>query len=154
MKRIISNLGQQIHQPSKPYANLAWEGVCCSQVNALISIIPELDTPPKSLSLGSINLDSGYVLLHKQSKYSVSLNDALVQALWDYLPFAREIPCFIKWVWLLLPNGQIACSAWRETLKSAENIRVSWNVKVCPLHCWYKLYYLCIFFIVSWWWQS
>ena len=46
MERTIGNLGQQIRQPSKPYANLACEGVQHCQVSALLSIMPELNTPP------------------------------------------------------------------------------------------------------------
>ncbi|KAF8546005.1 hypothetical protein OG21DRAFT_1528114 [Imleria badia] len=110
MERTIGNLGQQICQPSKPYANLALEGVRCSQVNALLAIMPELDSPSKSLPHGSINVGDGYVLLRKCSKYPVSPNGT-------------------KWVWLLLPNGQIARLAWRETLKSEESLQVSRNIK-------------------------
>ncbi|KAF8985577.1 hypothetical protein BDQ17DRAFT_1194575, partial [Cyathus striatus] len=33
------------------------------------------------------------------------------------------------WSQLRLPNGQTACSAWRETLRRLEDIRISRNVK-------------------------
>ena len=133
MERMIGNLGQQIRQPSKPYANLAREGVRRSQVNALLFIMPELDSPPKALPRGSIDLGNGYVLLCKRSKYPVSPDDILTQLLRNYLPGTQNIPRFDKWAWLLLPNGQIARSAWRESLKSADNLRVSRNVKVRQL---------------------
>ena len=134
MERTIGNLAQQIRQPSKPYANIAREGVRRSQVNALISIMPELDTSPKGPPHGSIDLSDGYVLLRKRSKYPVTSPDnSLAQVLRNYLPPNQEIPRFDKWARLLLPNGQIARSAWREMLKSQENLRVSRNVKVCLL---------------------
>ena len=131
MERTIGNLGQQIRQASKPYANIAQEGIHRSQVNALISIMPELDTSPKGPPRGSIDLGDGYVLLCKRSKYPVSPDNTLAQVLRNYLPANQEIPRFDKWARLLLPNGQIAHSAWRETLKSQENLQVSRNVKVC-----------------------
>ncbi|KAG8220577.1 hypothetical protein J3R82DRAFT_2798 [Butyriboletus roseoflavus] len=97
MERTIGNLGQQIRQPSKPYANLAQEGVRHSQINALLSIIPELDSPPKVLPCGSIDLGDGYVLLHKWSKYPVSPDNALTQLLQNYIPVTQDIPHFDKW---------------------------------------------------------
>lgn len=134
MERTIGNLGQQIRQPSNPYANLAREGVRRSQINALISIIPELDTPHKQ-PRGSVDLGGGFVLLRKRSKHPVALSssedEALIRALHHYLPDGQEIPRFDKWARLQLPNGQIARSTWREQSMSDENLRVSRNVKVC-----------------------
>ena len=111
MKRTIRNLGQQIRQPSKPYANLAQEGVRCSQVNVLLAIMPELDSPLKSLPYGSIDLGEGYVLLRKRSRYPISPDDTIAQAIRNYLPAGQDLPHFEKWAWLLLPNRQIARSA-------------------------------------------
>ena len=42
MERTIGNLGQEIQQPSNPYANLAQEGVRRCRVNSLLAAIPEL----------------------------------------------------------------------------------------------------------------
>lgn len=81
MEETIGNLGQQMCQPSTPYANLAWEGVWRSQVNALLSLMPELDIPSKPSPHGYIDLGDGYILLCKRSKYPVSSNDAVAQAL-------------------------------------------------------------------------
>jgi hypothetical protein len=92
MERTIGNLGQQICQPSKPYANLALEGVRCSQVNALLAIMPELDSPSKSLPHGSIDVGDGYVLLCKCSKYPISPNGTVAQALRNYLPANQDLP--------------------------------------------------------------
>ena len=92
MERTIGNLGQQIHQPSKPYANLAQEGVRHSQINALLAIMPELDSPPKSLPSGSIDLGDGYALLRKHSRHSIYPDDTLSRVLHKYLPAGQELP--------------------------------------------------------------
>ena len=43
MERTIGNLGEEIKQPSNPYANLSQRGICRSQVNALKTMIPDLE---------------------------------------------------------------------------------------------------------------
>ncbi|KIK13782.1 hypothetical protein PISMIDRAFT_118202 [Pisolithus microcarpus 441] len=44
MEHTIGNLGQEIHQPSKPYENPAKEGVQQCRVNSLLMIMPELSS--------------------------------------------------------------------------------------------------------------
>jgi len=68
MERTIGNLGEQIRQPSKPFANLSREGVWRCQVNSLLSIMPELDDSNNGLPHGSVDLGNGYILLRKRSK--------------------------------------------------------------------------------------
>jgi hypothetical protein len=65
MECTIGNLGQEIHQLSNPYANLSQEGLQCCQVNTLLSVLLELDKPPKGLPAGSVDLRDGYALLCK-----------------------------------------------------------------------------------------
>ncbi|KIK90751.1 hypothetical protein PAXRUDRAFT_151248 [Paxillus rubicundulus Ve08.2h10] len=130
MERTIRNLGQEIQQPSQPYANLACEGVRWCQVNTLISILLELENHSTGLPYGSIDLEGGYALLHKRSKYSVHPDAQVSQAIQNYLPTHQEVPRITKWARLLLPNGKIARSAWRETLKALEQLRISRNVKL------------------------
>jgi hypothetical protein len=43
MERTIGNLGEEIKQPSNPYANLSQHGIHHSQVNALKAMIPALE---------------------------------------------------------------------------------------------------------------
>ncbi|KAG2082732.1 uncharacterized protein F5147DRAFT_748992 [Suillus discolor] len=85
-------------QPSNPYANLSKEGVC-SAVKSIPScpLCPELNEPPKGLPIGAVDLGDGYALLRKHARYAI-------------------------WARLLLPNGQVARSAWRENLKALEQI--------------------------------
>ena len=133
MERTIGNLGQEIQQPSKPFANLAQEGVRHCQINALLSIMPELDTPPKGLPYGAEDLGDGYMLLRKCSRYPTLPDNNIAHHISAFLPPGQTIPHIQKWSRLLLPNGQVARSLWREVLKAPEQLRISCNVKVCPI---------------------
>ncbi|KAG1845771.1 hypothetical protein C8R48DRAFT_616896 [Suillus tomentosus] len=133
MERTIGNLGQDIRQPSNPYANLSKEGVRHCQVNTLLSIMPELDEPPKGLPIGAVDLGDGYALLRKRDRYAMLPNGEPAQAISNFLGHERDLPHIKRWARLLLPNGQVARSAWRENLKALEQIRVSRNIQVCFL---------------------
>ena len=134
MERTISNLGQELRQPSKPYANMAQEGVRRCQVNALLSMMPELDTPPKGLPNGAKDLGDGYALLRKCARYPTLPDNDITHQIAALLPPGQPMPCIQKWSCLLLPNGQIARSLWREALKAPEQLRISSNVKVQPYY--------------------
>ncbi|KAG0694981.1 hypothetical protein DFH29DRAFT_880324 [Suillus ampliporus] len=128
MEHTVGNLGQEIGQPSNPYSNLSWEGVCRCQVNALKAMIPELDVPPRGIPSTAIDLGSGYVLLWKRDYCAVHPSQAETIAIEAYLGLdAHKIHW---WDRLRLPNGQIVQTAWRETLRPPERpIHVSCNVK-------------------------
>jgi hypothetical protein len=117
MEHTIRNLGQEICQPSHPYANLSQEGVRCCQVNTLLSAIPELDKPSKALPIGEIDLGDGFMLLCKRDGYTFSPVGGAAQAILDYLGDGAVLPRIKRWVRLLLPDGQIVQSVWRKTLK-------------------------------------
>ncbi|KIJ59683.1 hypothetical protein HYDPIDRAFT_32907 [Hydnomerulius pinastri MD-312] len=129
MERTIGNLGQEIRQPSNPYANLSQEGVRRCQVNALLASMPELDDPPKGLPDGAVDLGDGYALLRKRDRRFAFPAHPHTQSIQDFLGPGREIPRIKRWARLKLPNGQIARSAWREVLKPIDRLRVSHNVK-------------------------
>jgi hypothetical protein len=130
MERTIGNLGQEIRQPSRPYANLSQEGVRRCQVNTLLSVMPELDEPSKGLPMGAVDLGDGFALLRKRDRNTFGPVGGAAQAILDYLGDGRPLPRIKRWARLLLPNGQIVRSAWRETLKPLNEIRMSRNVKV------------------------
>jgi hypothetical protein len=131
MERTIGNHGQEICQASQPYVNLSQEGVRRCRVNTLLSAMPELDDPLKGLPLGAVDLGDGYVLLCKRDRYPLFPADGdVAEAIQNFLGHGRILPRIKRWAQLLLPNGQIARSAWRETLKSLEQTRMSRNVKV------------------------
>ncbi|KAG0693975.1 hypothetical protein DFH29DRAFT_815817 [Suillus ampliporus] len=130
MERTIRNLGQGIWQPSCPYANLSKEGVRRCQVNTLLSIIPELDEPPRGLPTGAVDLGDSYALLHKHDRYAMLPTGEPARAISDFLGHERDLPRIKRWAHLLLPNGQVARSVWRENLKELEQIRMSCNIKL------------------------
>ncbi|KAG1839882.1 hypothetical protein DFJ58DRAFT_718471 [Suillus subalutaceus] len=115
MERTIGNLGQEIRQPSRPYANLSQE---------------ELDEPSKGLPIGAIDSGDGFALLRKRDRYAFSPVGGAAQAILDYLGDGSALPRIKRWARLLLPNGQIAWSVWRETLKPLDQTRTSRNVKI------------------------
>ncbi|KAG1746660.1 uncharacterized protein EDB91DRAFT_1049214, partial [Suillus paluster] len=104
----IGNLGQEIQQPSNPYVNLSQEGLWCCQVNTLLSVLPELNEPPKGLPTGSVNLGDGYALLWKQDRYFCFSDQEHAEVISRFLGAGCVLHCIKKWAHLLLPNGQIA----------------------------------------------
>ncbi|KIK16631.1 hypothetical protein PISMIDRAFT_15704 [Pisolithus microcarpus 441] len=129
MERTIGNLGQEIRQPSKPYENLAEEGVWRCRVNALLATMPELDDRIKGDPTGSVNLGEGYVLLRKRDKRPWLLTGEEARIISEFIGHGQPIHRFKRWARLRLPNGQIARSLWRERLKPVTQVRISRNVK-------------------------
>ena len=78
MEHTIGNLGQEIQQPSNPFANLAWRALQRSQVNALKSIYMELDPKSKfKLPRGVTDMGEGYIMLRPQDRYLVEIPEHL-----------------------------------------------------------------------------
>ena len=146
MERTIGNLGEEIKQPSNPYANLAKCGLRHSQTAALHAMLPELVvTTPDSpiLPRGAIDIRDGYALLCARDKSAVILEGEEARAIHTFmgnnleqsdLPADRQ-PRIIQWACLQLPNLQVARCAWKETacVSAAERVRRSCNVKVSSL---------------------
>ena len=137
MERTIGNLGEEIRQPSNPYANLSQRGLLRCQVNALTAMIPDLGPPPPSLPRGAVDLGQpeGYVLLRAQDRYSRLMRPQEADALLRYLGgsvncHGEWCPKVIRWARLRLPNGQVARSRWKESLKPLGKLRTARNVKV------------------------
>ncbi|KJA18806.1 hypothetical protein HYPSUDRAFT_144447 [Hypholoma sublateritium FD-334 SS-4] len=140
MERTIGNLGEEIRQPSNPYANLSRRGLLRCQVNALTAMIPDLGPPAPSLPRGAVDLGQGYILLRARDRYDRSMRPPEASALLHYL--ARRAgaerysvgnsswcPKITRWARLQLPNGQVARSRWKESLKPLGKIRTARNVK-------------------------
>lgn len=137
MERTIGNLGEEIKQPSNPYANLSQRGVLRSQINALKSMFPDLEPDATHRPRGSIDLGDGYVLLRARQRNAKTIDGAEGDAVREYLEEQGlcdfdddEYPNIIKWARLMLPTKQIARTFWRESLKALEDTRMSRNVKV------------------------
>jgi hypothetical protein len=140
IERTIGNLGQEVKQPSNPFANLSERGLRRAQVNALKTMIPTLEPstgnnrPPR----GSIDLDNGYLLLRAKQRTAAVVTEAEASAINTYLRnliFPARDPASLKvtrWARLRLPNGQHARSLWKEQLKPplAHKTRTARNVKV------------------------
>lgn len=107
-------------------------------MNVLTVLIPQLGKPEKGLPFGAINLNEGYALLRaKDNVDRKAENQERTALLHFFSQIAGEIVTnnttvvkVRKWARLLLPNGQIARSAWKEKLKPLEQVRMSRNVKV------------------------
>jgi hypothetical protein len=84
--------------------------------------MPELDNSRQGHPNGLVDLGDGYVLLRKRERYAKIPDDADAQAIAHYLGARRMLPRIKKWARLLLPNKQIAHSAWRETTKAPEQV--------------------------------
>ena len=141
MERTIGNLGQEIRQPSNPYANLSQRGLLRSQINALKAMIPELDhdtsSPQAVVPRGGQDLGDGYVLLRAKGRVLTAMRDCEIQAFASYLKDTHAIqvaenwfPEVCKWARLRLPNGQVARSSWKEKLKPLTKVRMARNIKV------------------------
>lgn len=68
MERTIGDLGQEIHQPSNPYANLSEHALIRTQVNAIKAMKPELDDSPERIPKGSVDLGDGFILLRAKQR--------------------------------------------------------------------------------------
>ncbi|KJA14969.1 hypothetical protein HYPSUDRAFT_149723, partial [Hypholoma sublateritium FD-334 SS-4] len=147
MERTIGSLGQEIRQPSNPYANLSNRGVLRCQVNALTAMLPGQSTASdRSLPRGAIDLGSGYALLRAQDQLR-AMRKCEARVLIAYLMEQPDIdlsvitsqdsaselewcPNIARWARLRLPNGQIARSKWKESSRSLDKLRISRNVKI------------------------
>ena len=128
MERTIGNLGQEIRQPSNPFANLAWRALQWSQVNALKSIYPELDPKSKyQLPKGAVDVGEGYIMLRPRDKYPAEIPGPLAEVLTQAINTSR----IRRWGRAHLPNGQVARSLWSEQRRTSQKVRISRNIKVC-----------------------
>ena len=141
MERTIGNLGEEIRQPSNPFANLSQRGLLRCQVNTFLSMFPTFKPSKSDIPRGALDLGGGYILLRAQDRYSRLMKEAEAMAFRTYIQhhsrhslaqFGNDHwpPKIVRWARLRLPNGQIARSRWKEALKPINKIRVSRNVKV------------------------
>ena len=135
MERTIGNLKHEIRQPSNYLVNFANEGLRQARINALLAALPELDESHPCLPPGAVDLGDGFFLLNKSDKTFVNLSHGTAGFIWEFLDRPNPIPKIKRWARLLLPNGQITHSAWREQLRSPDNTRVSQMIKILSLIC-------------------
>ncbi|KAG1853961.1 hypothetical protein F4604DRAFT_1932931 [Suillus subluteus] len=97
MEHTIGNLGQEIRQPSRPYANLSRQVLRRSMINTLLSTMPDLDEPRKHLSDTATDLGDGYALLRKRDRYAKLPVGEEAQSLSDFLGPNHPLPRVKKW---------------------------------------------------------
>jgi len=137
LERTIGNLGEEIKQHRDPYTNISEQGVRRCQVNALKAIVPDLEPVNNSLPRGSEDLGSGFILLRARDRVDRKVSNLHeLHAIQTYLerngcilPESWE-PRVRRWACVRLPNGQVARSSWKESLKRIDRLRISRNLKV------------------------
>jgi len=128
MERTIGDLGQEIRQPSNPFANLAQHALQWLQVNALKSIYPELDLKSRfQLPKGAMDIRGGYIMLRPRDKIPAEIPGRPAEVLSQAINTSR----IRRWGQAHLPNGQVARSLWSERRRTSQKVQVSCNVKVC-----------------------
>ncbi|KAJ4495237.1 hypothetical protein C8R41DRAFT_895335 [Lentinula lateritia] len=128
MERTIGDLGQEVKQPSNPFANLAQRALRRAQVNALKIILPEVDSDTGyTLPKGAIDLGEGRVLLRPRERklYQAEFKEG------DLLMNQFGSSYVRRWGRFRLPNGQIARSLYIEQeIFKKRKPRNTWNVKI------------------------
>ena len=118
MERSIGDLGQEIKQPSNPFANLAQRAVLRGQINSLQAACSSLRTQPLEYvpPRAAENLGGGFYLLRALDKFK-KIGGKEGIALAEYwskthpTEYADEgVPTITRWARVRLPNGQIARS--------------------------------------------
>ncbi|KAJ7792521.1 hypothetical protein B0H14DRAFT_2623841 [Mycena olivaceomarginata] len=123
MERTIGNLGEEIKQHQMPLP--IW----------LNEEFADIEPPENPLPRGAADLGGGYALLRAMDTTSRNVRLCEHRAIVTYLEanggtLTRDTASVIRWARLRLPNGQIARSRWKESLKALENLRISRNVKI------------------------
>lgn len=122
LENFIGNITREMKQHVTPYANVSERAFRRCQVNGVMAAMPELarleSAPENSVALGD-----GYVLLRAKDRSPVELKVASeAAALRSFLQthgleiYADRVQV-TRWARLMLPNGQIARTAWKEEIQ-------------------------------------
>ena len=134
MERVIGVFGSLIKQPSNPFANLTEQARKVAEINALVSIWPDLEYE-KQNPHGSINIADGYILLGPKDEkpYTLTLPEQdAVNNFYSTLPTPDPNPprTIYRWGRLQIPTEQVARSHWKEVIRSSRTARTDRNLKV------------------------
>ncbi|KZV79419.1 hypothetical protein EXIGLDRAFT_659109, partial [Exidia glandulosa HHB12029] len=137
LERFIGLAMDELKQHKHPYAHLSRRGLERAQLNAIEIMVPGLNLNTKTegkLPRGHEVIDKGYVLLRACDTCQRGVTPAEAEAITAYLEsqdiYEDWTPKVARWSRLLLPNGQIARSAWKECLKRPEQLRRARDVKL------------------------
>lgn len=151
LERTIGDLGQQVKQPSNPYANLSQRIVLQAQTNVLRSLLPDLDykiTDRYAIPHGGVDLGDHYALLRAADNIARPIHPGESHALSQYLAerdvhVNGPITKVVRWARLRLPNREIVRTRWKEILRPQDKIRRARYVNVSD-----SLYNCCFFFFL------
>jgi hypothetical protein len=134
MERILGLLKDQLRLHSDPYTNLAMVGMRMCQVNALKTMLPELDDT-EELPAGSSTLGHGYSLLHPKSRFEEILPDLEDAAVCAFMEISTGSAWergrgYVKWGRLALPDRTVARSDWKESKREKEKVMRARMVEV------------------------
>ena len=135
MENTIGNLGEEIRLHSNPFANLAKHSLHHCQINALKSMVSDLESGAPC-PWGSLDIGGGFVLLVASEKHANPVTDCEAEVISQYIHGIDSVidttryHKIMQWAHLHLPNGQIVCSRWKEDARSAWHVQISRNVKV------------------------
>jgi hypothetical protein len=134
MERAIGDLGKDIRQPSNIFGNLCQIALQRSQINALSSMCPELDSHAPPLPKYAYDCGNNFALLRPRDRYRVLMKNAQLAVIQEEFDVSR----ISRWGRLMLPNGQIARSIFSE--QGRKNTRNSRNVKVSEYNCQLRIF--------------
>ena len=134
MERMIGIFGSLLKQPSNPFANLTEQAKKVAEINAIVSMWPDLERSNKNPH-GCIDMGNGFILLGpKDDKPYVLLSGEhnAVVAFYSQFPDAESVPprSVYRWGRLQIPTEQTARSHWKEVVRSSKTARSDRNVKV------------------------
>jgi hypothetical protein len=134
MERIIGYFGFLIKQPSNPFANLIELAKKFAEINALLSIWPELEYKQGD-PRGSIDIGDSYLLLGPKDERPYKLTAGEQSALKKFHLETTGHESILgtsvyRWGRLRIPTEQVARSYWKEVIRSSKTARSDRNVKV------------------------
>jgi hypothetical protein len=133
MERVIGIFGSLIKQPSNPFANLTEQAKKIAEINAIISIWPDLERS-KQDPRGSIDIGAGYILLGSTDTQPYELpvgEKTALNKFYSGIPDSGSAPGYIyRRGRLQIPTEQIARSYWKEVVRSSRTARTDRNLKV------------------------
>jgi hypothetical protein len=117
------------------FANLSQLALERAQINAIVAMIPDLEETEK-LPRGAKDLSEGYILLRARERYPHFIGGIQGDCIKAYIrsvtgsdPHTNVLKLH-KWARFRLPNGQVARSLWKESLKAADKCRRARCVQV------------------------
>jgi hypothetical protein len=131
LEHTIGSLGQEIKQPSNPFANIASRGLRRSQVNAMKVIIPDFDKTNAQSPGGPTNPQGDYVLLWLKDRNAYLLGGTYANAFREFMRSKVQTLAedwtlkIIRWARLRLPNQQVSRSLWGECRREGDMLQQS-----------------------------